>query len=321
MKWVTYDAGDGPRAGILQDDTVRGLRAGVSLVSLLDGSLTEAGEAARRAPDEVRAIDEVRLLPPVPQPPSVRDSLCFLDHLRNCNKVLGRSETLDPLWSEIPAFYFTNPNLIYGPHDDVPIAPGSTMFDLELELGAVIGHGGRDLDPRSADKHIIGYTLFNDWSARDHQIKDLALGLGMAKSKDCGITLGPALVTTDEVMEHRTGGDISLQLSATVNDQPLASGDVRQMDWTFGELLAFISRGVDLRPGDIIGSGTVPGGCLLEHVDTGDISTFTGWLQPGDVVCLAGEGLGQTRQTIVPGPGVAALRSAIPEYISDSPTT
>ncbi|WP_020417341.1 fumarylacetoacetate hydrolase family protein [Amycolatopsis sp. ATCC 39116] len=316
MKWVTYEAGAGARTGVLDGDAVRGLRPGIDLLTLVQSgseALAEAGEAARRAPEEVRPLDEVRLLAPLPRPPSVRDGLCFLDHLRGCYRALGRSEELHPAWSEAPAFYFGNAASVVGPHDPVPVAPGSRMFDLELEVGVVIGRGGRDLHPAGAEDHILGYTLFNDWTARDHQLHDLATGIGMGKSKDSALTLGPALVTVDELAEYRVDGRLAIELWATVNDQEITRGRLDRMDWTFGELLAYVSRGVDLAPGDVIGSGTVPGGCLLEHVDTPDLAGFTGWLRPGDVVSLHGQGLGSTRQTVVEGTGVIPLRPCRPE--------
>ncbi|WP_229874398.1 fumarylacetoacetate hydrolase family protein [Amycolatopsis deserti] len=305
---MTYESEAGRRTGILDGDNVRGLRPGVSLVSLLEaGALAEAGDSARRTPHEVRPLAEVRLLAPLPRPPSVRDGLCFLDHLRGCYRALGRSEQLHPAWCEVPAFYFTNAAAVVGPHDDVPVAPGSRMFDLELEVAAVIGRGGRDLPPATAERHIVGYTLLNDWTARDHQLRDLALGLGMGKSKDSALTLGPALVTADELDEHREDGRLALELSATVNGEELTRGTLDRMDWTFADLVAYVSRGADLVPGDVIGSGTVPGGCLLEHVGTGDLAGFGRWLRPGDVVELRGQGLGETRQTVVPGAEVAPL--------------
>lgn len=312
MKFVTYDGGSGPRTGIVDGDTVLGLRAGVSLLSILnsgDDALAEAGASARRSPDETRPLNRVTLLPPLPRPPSVRDGLCFLDHLRGCYRALGRSTELHEAWSQIPAFYFSNAGSILGPYEDVPVAPGSSMFDLELEVGAVIGRGGRDLDPRTAEKHIVGYTLFNDWTARDHQIRDLALGIGMGKSKDSATTLGPALVTVDEFEDSRRDGRIAIELTAAVNGDEITRGNLDRMDWEFGELVAFISRGVDLQPGEVIGSGTVPGGCLLEHVDTADLADFERWLRPGDVVTATGEGIGELRQTIVPGVDTLPLSS------------
>lgn len=309
MKWVTYDAGDGVRTGILEGDTVRGLAADTTLEGLLaTGSLTEAGEDARRAPAEVHGIDEVRLHAPLRRPPSVRDGLCFLDHLRGCYRALGREGDLHPAWYQGPAFYFANADAIVGPYDDVPVTPGSSMFDLELEVGAVIGRGGRDLHPDEAEGHIVGYTLYNDWTARDLQLRDMAQGIGMGKSKDSAITLGPALVTVDELEPYRQNGRLTLELTATVNGEELATGTLDGMDWTFGELLAYLSRGTDLPPGSVIGSGTVPGGCLLEHVDTAELADFKRWLQPGDVVTLRGQGLGETRQTVVPGRDVIPLR-------------
>ncbi|MDQ0283400.1 fumarylacetoacetate hydrolase family protein [Rhodococcoides fascians] len=312
MRFVTYDGGGGPRTGIIDGETVRGLRAGVSLLSILnsgDDALTEAGEAATRCPDETRELDQVRLLAPIPRPPSVRDGLCFLDHLRGCYRAMGRSPELHEAWSQIPAFYFSNAGCVLGPYEDVPVAPGSTMFDLELEVGAVIGRGGRDLDPRTAEKHIVGYTLFNDWTARDHQLRDLALGIGMGKSKDSALTLGPALVTVDELEDYRRDGRIAIELSAAVNGDAITRGNLGEMDWEFGELVAFVSRGVDLQPGEVVRSGTVPGGCLLEHVDTPELDDFDRWLRPGDVVTLTGQGLGEVRQTVVPGVDVLPLSS------------
>lgn len=312
MRWVTYEAGEGPRTGLLDDDTVRGIGTGVTLLSLLgdDGErMAEAGTAARTNPAEVRPLDEVRLLAPIPRPPSVRDGLCFLEHLRGCYRALGRTEDLHPAWSQTPAFYFGNPAAIVGPYDDVPIAPGSSWFDFELEIGAVVGRAGRDLHPDTAEQHIVGYTFFNDWSARDHQLRDMAQGIGMGKSKDSAITLGPALVTADELEPYRRDGVLDLEVSAAVNGREVGRGSLAAADWSYGELLAFLSRGTELQAGDVIGSGTIPGGCLLEHVDTSDLAAFTGWLAPGDTVVLSSAVLGQTRQTVRSAEPMTLLRT------------
>lgn len=309
MRWVTYDAGAGHRTGILDGESVRGLAAGTTLLDLLDrDELAEAGDGARRDPAEVLPLDGVRLLSPLPRPPSVRDSLGFLDHLRGCYKALGRPTDLPDAWFQTPAFYFANVTSIVGPHDDVPVPPGCAMFDFELEVGAVVGRGGRDLSADEAESHIVGYTLFNDWSARDVQMRDMAQGIGMGKSKDSASTLGPALVTVDELEPHRRDGRLAFTLSATLNGEELTSGSLDAMDWTFGDMVAFASRGTDVVPGDVIGSGTVPGGCLLEHVDTPDVANAR-WLRPGDVVSLRGDGLGETRQTVLPGSPIVPLRS------------
>lgn len=311
MRWVTYDAGEGPRTGLLDGEEVRGLPAAVTLVSLLgdDGErLADAGASARREPAEVRSLDAVRLLSPIPRPPSVRDGLCFLEHLRGCYRALGRPTELAQVWSQTPAFYFGNPAAVVGPHDDVPIAPGSQLFDFELEIGAVVGRGGRDLHPDEAAGHIVGLTFFNDWSARDHQVRDMAQGIGMGKAKDSAITLGPALVTVDE-LGPAADGRFPVEVTAEVDGTEIARGTLATADWSYGELLAFVSRGTDLVPGDVIGSGTVPGGCLLEHVDTPDIAAYDGWLRAGDVVTLRSPALGETSQTVRPAVPVTPLRS------------
>lgn len=311
MRWVTYDASEGPRAGLLDGDEVRGLPAAVTLLSLLgdDGErLADAAATARSGPAEVREIDAVRLLAPIPRPPSVRDGLCFLEHLRGCYRALGRSDVLPEVWSHTPAFYFGNPTAVVGPHDDVAIAPGSRLFDFELEIGAVVGRGGRDLHPDDAAAHIVGLTFFNDWTARDHQVRDMAQGIGMGKAKDSAITLGPALVTIDE-LGPAADGRFAVDATAEVNGKEVARGSLTTSDWSFGELLAYVSRGTDLVPGDVIGSGTVPGGCLLEHVDTPDIADFSGWLQPGDVVSLCSPMLGETSQLVRRATPMTRLRS------------
>jgi 2-keto-4-pentenoate hydratase/2-oxohepta-3-ene-1,7-dioic acid hydratase in catechol pathway len=209
----------------------------------------------------------------------------------------------------VPAFYFGNPAGVVGPFDDVAISPGSSRFDFELEVGAVIGRGGRDLHPKTAEDHIIGYTLFNDWTARDLQAIDMELGIGMGKAKDSATTLGPWLVTPDELEPFRRDGRLSIELSAFVNDREITRGTLDQADWTFAEVLSYVSRGVDLVPGDVIGSGTVPGGCLFEHTSADTFVDPASWLSVGDVVRLQGDGLGSTRQTVLAAEPVHALRN------------
>ena len=310
MRWVTVQGRSGPpRTGVLDGDTVRALPVGTSLLSLLEtGELEAAGEVATRDPADVLLLDDVRLLAPLPRPPSIRDGLCFLDHLRNSRRALGQSDELEPVWYETPAFYFSNPGNVLGPSDDVPVAPGSRWFDLELEVGAVVGRPGRDLDPVAAASHIAGYLLMCDWSARDLQIREMQQGIGLAKAKDSGTTLGPALVTADELEERMTDGRIDIELTAEVNSAELTRGSLAQMDWTFGELLAYASRGVDLVAGDVLGSGTVPGGCLVEHLDAAP-GDFARWLRPGDDVLLRGECLGEVHQRVVAGAEPRRLRS------------
>ncbi len=303
MKWVTYHDARGERTGVLSGDVIHAMPAGVTLLDLIgrgaDG-LRQAGEEALRSPDPVR-LDGARLLAPIPRPPSVRDCLCFLDHMRNCQAALGAGPALADTWYRIPAFYFACPATILGPYEDAPTAPGSAWQDFELEIAAVIGTGGKDLTVEEAEAAIIGYTIFNDWSARDLQQLEGQLAIGQGKGKDSGITLGPYLVTPDELEPFRyssSPGRLDLQVAALVNDTVIGSGSTAQMDWTFAEVVSYVSRGVTLSPGDVIGSGTVPTCTLVEHLNPAALEEFPGWLHDGDVVTLRVEGLGETRQTV-----------------------
>jgi 2-keto-4-pentenoate hydratase/2-oxohepta-3-ene-1,7-dioic acid hydratase in catechol pathway len=312
MRWVSYGSNSGRRVGLLEEDTIRALDGVSDLLVLLgdDGqSLRDAARTAHRHPAEVVEVGDVQLHAPISNPPSIRDSLCFLDHLRGCRQAMGATPELPPVWNTAPAFYFGSPASVVGPFDDVAISPGSSLFDFELEVGAVIGRGGRDLHPKNAEDHIVGYTLFNDWTARDLQAIDMEMGIGMGKSKDSATTLGPWLVTPDELEPYLRDGRLAIELSAFVNDREITRGTLDQADWTFGEVLAYVSRGVDLVPGDVIGSGTVPGGCLFEHTRLDTREDPASWLSVGDVVRLHGDGLGWTRQTVRAAEPVHALRN------------
>ncbi len=149
-----------------------------------------------------------------------------------------------------------------------------------------------------AEQAIIGYTIFNDWSARDLQQLETQLVIGQGKGKDSGVTLGPYLVTPDELEEYRCDGKLDLQVTASVNDRVIGSGSTPQMDWSFGEVISYVSRGVQLTPGDVIGSGTVPTCTLVEHLSMTELESFPGWLRDGDVVTLRVQGLGESRQTV-----------------------
>jgi 2-keto-4-pentenoate hydratase/2-oxohepta-3-ene-1,7-dioic acid hydratase in catechol pathway/glyoxylase-like metal-dependent hydrolase (beta-lactamase superfamily II) len=301
MKWVTYRSADGARTGVLSGDRIHAMPPGVTLLELIGRGaegLWQAGEGVlASAPDVVR-LDGVTLLAPIPRPPSIRDSLCFLDHMRNCQAVLGGGRELADTWYRIPAFYFACPATVLGPYDDASAAPGSAWQDFELEIAAVIGTTGKDLTVEQAEQSIIGYMILNDWSARDLQQLESQLAIGQAKGKDSGITLGPYLVTPDELEPYRRDGKLSLQVSALVNDTEIGSGSTDQMDWTFGEVISYASRGVTLSPGDVFGSGTVPTCTLIEHLSLTDLESFPGWLHDGDVVTLRVQGLGETRQIV-----------------------
>ena len=287
MRWLTFRDDSGERTGVLSGDgrSIHPLTPGVSLLDLIErgaAGLQELGNDALRSSSTV-PLDQVTLMAPIPRPPSIRDSLCFLDHMRNCQAAMGGGRVLKDTWYRIPAFYFACPSTVLGPYDDAPMAPGSVWQDFELEIAAVIGTAGKDLSIADAEQAIIGYMIFNDWSARDLQQLEGQLAIGQAKGKDSGVTLGPYLVTPDELEPYRRDGKLSLYATALVNDKVVGSGSTAQMDWSFAEVIAYASRGVMLTPGDVFGSGTVPTCTLVEHLDPTAPESFRGWLHDGGV--------------------------------------
>jgi fumarylacetoacetate (FAA) hydrolase len=197
-----------------------------------------------------------------------------------------------PEWYQQPVFYFSNTASIVGHDAPIRKPPDTSELDYELELGVVIGREGRDIPVEEADSYIAGFTIINDWSARDLQRQEMKVGLGPAKGKDFATSVGPFLVTWDEledrVLPDRSRGKrYDLLMTASVNGQEYSRGNARDMHWTFAELIAHASRNTVLRPGDLIGSGTVGTGCITEFPD----GTHP-WLQPGDTVRLEIERLG-----------------------------
>ncbi len=238
-------------------------------------------------------ISEVALYPPLPRPMSLRDFYAFEDHVRAANAI--REREVPPEWYQRPVFYFSNVSAIFGPEETIPYPSYSEALDFELEVACVIGRQGRDIPAESAAEYIFGYTIFNDWSARDEQRREMSVGLGPAKGKDFASSLGPALVTADELAEQQADrpGVFDASMIARVNGETRSEGNWNQLHYSFGEMIARASADVYLMPGDVIGSGTVGSGSLLE---------LTGadgpWLKPGDVVELEIEGLGVLRNRV-----------------------
>jgi 2-keto-4-pentenoate hydratase/2-oxohepta-3-ene-1,7-dioic acid hydratase in catechol pathway len=313
MRWVTYrNAARGvpsERVGLLEDGAVYGVQAGTQLTDLLgdDGSLlAEAADRARRTPTEVVELNTVELCAPVPRPPSLRDFSAFEDHARNSLEALGQK--LGDAWYDTPIFYFGNPNAMFGPTAQIA-GPGNTeQLDYELEVAAVVGRGGKNLDPSTAEDHIAGYCVFNDWSARDLQTKETAtVPIGPAKGKDFANTSGPYLVTRDELEPYRKNRAFDLTMTASVNGREYSRGNVADLYWSFGELLAYASRGVELVPGDIIGAGTCGSGCILELSARFGSDEYP-WLQEGDRIALEIEHLGRLENTVTFSPPPPPLR-------------
>ncbi len=226
-------------------------------------------------------------------PKSLRDFYAFEQHVKTANQNRGREVPEE--WYEFPVFYFSNVTVIYDPEDVIPYPSYSEALDYELEIACVIGKEGRNIKAEDAEDYIFGYMIFNDWSARDMQRKEMKVGLGPAKGKDFASSFGPYLVTPDELVDRHAGrsGVYDLEMVARVNGVERSRGNMKDLYWSFGQMLERASQDVTLYPGEVIGSGTVGTGCLLETT-----KGVGPWLQPGDVVELEIERLGILRNFI-----------------------
>jgi 2-keto-4-pentenoate hydratase/2-oxohepta-3-ene-1,7-dioic acid hydratase in catechol pathway len=316
MKFVTFtaDRSGAPvlRAGVLSDGlvvdidhaiTARGghpvasspVQRSSQLLTLIRGG-DSAVEAAREAADHVvaagderngedviiHAIDQVQLVSPLPRPNSLRDYLVVEEHLRNC-VAAGLLKEIAPAWYDIPSHYKGNVDEIYGPDDTIPWPSYTDKLDYELEICAVIGNPGRRITADAAHRHIFGYTLYNDWSARDIQGPEMSIGTGPGVCKDFGSSIGPCIATPDEYDRA------TCRLEARIDGEVWSSGLLDKMHFTFEELIEWTSREETMRSGDLLGSGTIGRGCGVE---------MDRWITEGCVVELEAEGIGILRNTI-----------------------
>ena len=256
------------------------------------------GELLDAATDRDGSLDAADLDfgPPILQPPSLRDFYAFEGHVRTMWE--RRGGTVPEAWYRIPIFYFSNVSEIRGPGDPVWRPAASQELDYELEVAAMIDTTVVDLSPERGEEAIGGYLIFNDWSARDLQREETTVRLGPAKGKDFASTIGPWLVTPDELADARRGKGYDLSMTATVNGTELSRGTWADAQFSFGEMIARASADARLRPGDLIGSGTVGTGCLLEVRD----QILKRYLEPGDEVTLAVDRLGTLTTPIVERP-------------------
>ncbi len=299
MKLANLGVGDGERLAVLDGETARLLPAGVDAIEMLSLEPAER-EARAAAATETVALAEAKLLAPL-RPPAVRDFVAFEQHIEGMVMTEGPGATVPAEWYQAPAFYFSNPNAIFAPGDEIEIPPGAKALDYECEVAAIIGTRGRDLTVENAREHIAGYTIFNDWSARDLQGFDLKLKMGWAKGKDFASTLGPWIVTADELEPHRDAeGRLDLKMSVARNGETLGTDTLASAAWTFEQMLVYASRGCALVPGDVIGSGTCGSGCLGELWGRAG-ERVPPPLAPGDEVTLTVEGIGTITNTIVAG--------------------
>lgn len=289
MRFATFSTpSSAPRPGLVKNGRVHPLPF-PDMRAVIEAGAEEAERSASPSPIP---IAQVTFHAPL-RPATLRDAYAFEQHVRTANQNRGREVPAE--WYKFPVFYYTNPNSIFGPNDEIPHPPYTSALDFELEIAVVIGKAGMNLTPEAAAEHIFGYTIFNDWSARDVQREEMKVGLGPAKGKDFASSLGPYLVTPDEFADRATGrpGVYDLPMLARVNGVELSRGNLKDLYWSFGEIIARASQCSMLYPGDVIGSGTVGTGCLLELT-----KTKGPWLKIGDVIELEVEGIGILRNVI-----------------------
>jgi 2-keto-4-pentenoate hydratase/2-oxohepta-3-ene-1,7-dioic acid hydratase in catechol pathway len=269
-----------------------------TMLEFLEGGAS-AMEAARHALEDAVALGpevegpsgetifykaaKVQMIAPLPNPASLRDFIAFEDHIAATSKRRGQS--IPPEWYKTPVYYKGNHRTIIGPDQDLSWPLATTKLDYELELACVIGRQGKDLSEQEAVQHIAGYTIMNDFSARDIQFQEMACRLGPAKGKDFATAIGPYLVTPDEVPNLN-----DLTMIARVNGEEWSRGRFGSIYWSFPQMIAYVSQGESLYPGDLFGSGTVGGGCGLE---------LDRFLKPGDVVELEIQPIGILRNRVV----------------------
>ncbi|MHB8509012.1 MAG: fumarylacetoacetate hydrolase family protein [Candidatus Dormibacteria bacterium] len=299
MKLLTYASTGATRVGILRGDRIVdiGEASGGTLPSTVRALLAMGPGALSRAAalgDRGFPASSVVAGPALPDPLSVRDFYAFERHVQDARR--NRGLEMVPEWYEIPVFYFSNALAVRGPGAPIWAPPGSGKLDFELEVGVVIGTAGIDIEPGRAFDHVAGLVVLNDWSARDLQVVEMRVGLGPAKGKDFALGIGPWLVTMDELQDRVRGEAIDLAMVARLNGREVARGNLADLYHSIPRLLAQASRGVELHPGELLGTGTVGGGCLFEG---GADATF---LEPGDVVELEVERLGVLANPVVAPP-------------------
>lgn len=293
MRLVTFQYFGQEHVGMIDGDQVHELAARSMLEVIKDKNFTLG---TRSLP-----LSSVTLLAPVPKPTSMRDGYAFRQHVATARR--NRGLDMIPEFDQFPVFYFTNHQAVTGPGPVEVQKLHCDKLDYELEVAIVIGKEGRNIKTASADEHVFGYMIMNDWSARVLQMEEMKLNLGPAKGKDFATTLGPWLVTRDELLKaghlRKTpkGEVLDASMKAFINGKQYSEGNVNQMDWTFAQIIERASYGATLYPGDVIGSGTVGTGCLLEL--NGSKITDNLWIKPDDEVEMEVEGLGRLVNKIV----------------------
>ncbi len=316
MKLASFLTPSGPEAALVHEDKVIALARAVwaaekkffprTMEALVD-QWDEYGPVADKIHRRIlagdfteMAVNDAVLTAPLPRPASCRDAYAFRQHVLTARR--NRGVPMIPEFDRYPVFYFTNHHAVTGPGKVLCQKDHFDKLDFELEAAVVVARRGRNIDARHADDYILGYTIMNDWSARTLQMEEMLLNLGPAKGKDFATSIGPWIVTPDELADRlvapkpgHEGRAFDLAMNAFVNGSQVSSGNLADMDWTFAEILERCAYGVDLHPGDVIGSGTVGTGCFLELNGTAKLENpdhLPQWIQPGDEVELRIERLG-----------------------------
>ncbi|MFS0732379.1 fumarylacetoacetate hydrolase family protein [Microbacterium sp. 1P10UB] len=315
MRIGRWNGPDGVGEGIILDDRVIAFPDGATVADVLARGLDETLRLGRGVePEQGTPREAVKLLAPL-VPASIRDFVAFEEHVEGISASVDGASEVVPEWYQLPTFYFTNPHSVRASGEVVDV-PETARLDFELELavviGAVAGSDGANLDAEAAASHIFGYTVMNDWSARDLQAREMKVRLGPAKGKDFATTLGPWIVTADEFADRLDGeGFLPLHAEVSINGERVGKDRISNMGWPFPELVAYAARNSVVRPGDVLGSGTVGnGGCLGELWGRrGELSPPP--LEPGDEVRMVIEGVGEIVNTVgrkVPAPPIPAAR-------------
>ena len=296
---------DAVHEGLVVGSRVADLPAGTSIQDLLEAGLDRALEIGAQVeagmPQDAAHVGAVTLLPPL-RPATIRDFVTFEEHVEGMTASPDGVAHVPDEWYEFPTFYFTNPHSVLATGETVVFPAAAERRDFELEVAAVIGgvpgRDGAHLAPADADAHIFGYTIMNDWSARDVQAREMAVRLGPAKGKDFATTLGPVLVTADEFTDLiDDDGFLQLELEVLVNGTTIGTDLLGNMGWPFADLVAYASRDTRVVPGDVLGSGTSGRGCLAELWGrAGELVPAP--LQPGDEVVVRVERIGEVRNVV-----------------------
>jgi fumarylacetoacetate (FAA) hydrolase len=302
MKLLTFDSGTGPRAGVLVENSVvdAGALLGAPLRDVRD-LLESSPDALDRLRDELPRVDaprlpldSVKLRAPILQPPTIRDHIAFEEHATGQWTREAGGPRME-VWARLPIFYFSNPLRVFGPEETVPFPAATHQLDYECELAVVVGREASNILEADADACIAGFTVFNDWSCRDLQFDESVFGLGPAKGKDAASSLGPWIVTRDEMAPYYRNGTLHVQCTVRVNGVVWMESNGWNMHHTFGAMLERAAQDSRVVPGDVIASGTVGGGSISEAVRKGYPAR---WLQPGDVVEMEVQGIGTLRNTL-----------------------